>query len=1003
MLSALVDAEGNATAAPAQSGAGAFCPQTCRETAHFCRNSDKKDNVDPNPITNMCDNCDAGFHGPTCESCTNDLGCHTGSHEKHCVHSTTFHDENPAYFDCDLVDDNYMPLLSNGREGVDGKVQIKWTKPTGWARSDNDGRMDFTMFRVEPNGLEEDTPYLLPFFKCVSKQCKMTRKYRKVGEGPVHNRIEILQDGNVDGTMSPETQSTDKVINGLANSAKLAVRGWVLVGLMVLSSSILFGAGFIKNGKLRRKTVSISGIALSIELLLLIVSNLFAMHSREEEKKGNSGGNETYTEVTYECEGETECGCAPQDPNFKEAWQPSCIGQPFENVLKQIKNVVKIICDAGDVQNEFSKYFEPARACVFVPDDIATLPIIIRCSMSQCVTNETATDIETFVSGSSSLVLELTFGALCLAVLAIVVHFVYTIRVTDTLMREWREKYKNSTEQGNIQQLQVIDHNEDEYGDSPPRTRAGSEAASPAPATLKLGTRLLSYHIGEGADALRILNKITLEVPHGESLAIMGPSGAGKTTLLDLLAARDKSGIVTGSLLLNDAPITPGRVLNVYKDIVGYVSQQDSLLPTLTVYESVLYSARLRLPAAMPDEVKRQRVTKVIEDLGLSHCKDSHIGGAKVRGISGGEKRRVSIAMELVAHPRILFLDEPTSGLDSYSALVVMQTISKMKNLRSEDESCPEFARFFNYKTVLIFSIHQPSREIFSLFDNLMLLSKGSLLYCGKASQALETFARLGYRAPDTTTNASDFLLKIASTLTTNERSVLASTALTALPCGNARENSVVSDHSEHIFAGFCSDEDSDTEHDALITMSDTLVTPNTERISDGRPHGPRRPAPHALPAALQEAEANRRYYVNFYQELAIVGRRGFHCLVGNYYLVMCHVVVTLALGGLLLVFYSRQPLTLPGILNRAGCLSFTMILLGFSSMSALELFLNEREVYVAERNNRYYGSLSYFLTKIVFDIIPLRIIPPLFLGSITYNQMGLRTVCFGERLGLSS
>lgn len=145
-------------------------------------------------------------------------------------------------------------------------------------------------------------------------------------------------------------------------------------------------------------------------------------------------------------------------------------------------------------------------------------------------------------------------------------------------------------------------------------------------------------------------------------MAVIGASGAGKSTFLDLLARKSKTGSVTGDILVNGKKVDNAE----YRRVVGFVDQEDTLMGTLTVYETVLYSAMLRLPRDMSLEDKTMRTLETMHELGILGIRDSRIGESGQRSISGGEKRRVSIACELVTSPSILFLDEPTSGESSF-------------------------------------------------------------------------------------------------------------------------------------------------------------------------------------------------------------------------------------------------------------------------------------------------------------------------------------------------
>ena len=152
------------------------------------------------------------------------------------------------------------------------------------------------------------------------------------------------------------------------------------------------------------------------------------------------------------------------------------------------------------------------------------------------------------------------------------------------------------------------------------------------------------------------------------------------------------------------------------------MTQEDVLLGTLTVRETITYSANLRLPNTMTKEEIDDIVEATIMEMGLQECSDRVIGNWHLRGISGGEKKRLSIALEILAKPQILFLDEPTSGLDSASAFFVIQTL---RNVARDGRT-------------VISSIHQPSSEVFALFDDLFLLSSGETVYFGDAKMAVE-------------------------------------------------------------------------------------------------------------------------------------------------------------------------------------------------------------------------------------------------------------------------
>uniref|UniRef100_A0A7N6AK35 ABC transporter domain-containing protein n=1 Tax=Anabas testudineus TaxID=64144 RepID=A0A7N6AK35_ANATE len=221
--------------------------------------------------------------------------------------------------------------------------------------------------------------------------------------------------------------------------------------------------------------------------------------------------------------------------------------------------------------------------------------------------------------------------------------------------------------------------------------------------------------------------------------AIMGATGSGKTSLLDVLAGRkDPAGLRIGSVLVDGRAVTSELRLSS-----AYVVQDDILMGTLTVKENLLFSANLRLnPKLYTTTDKHSRVAAIIQDLGLADC----IGTEFLRGVSGGERKRCSIGMELITSPSLLFLDEPTTGLDSNTANCIINLLHKLSR---------------RGKTV-IFSIHQPRYSIFKQFDHLTLMHKGEVVYAGAADYALDYFTNLGYQI-DAFNNPADFFMDITN------------------------------------------------------------------------------------------------------------------------------------------------------------------------------------------------------------------------------------------------
>ncbi|XP_062517758.1 protein white-like isoform X1 [Corticium candelabrum] len=234
-----------------------------------------------------------------------------------------------------------------------------------------------------------------------------------------------------------------------------------------------------------------------------------------------------------------------------------------------------------------------------------------------------------------------------------------------------------------------------------------------------------------------ILHNVTGAVNPGQLIAIIGASGAGKSTFLNVLARQNTARLkVSGSVLVNGKDIG-----NEVKDISAYVQQEDIFIGTLTVKEHLIFQAMLRMEKTISTAQKWKRVVDVLREMGLQKCAKTVIGiPGKLKGISGGEKKRLSFASEILTNPPLLFVDEPTSGLDSFMAETVVKVLQQMA---------------LSGRTILC-TIHQPSSEIFEMFGSLLLLAEGRTAYLGPRNAAIPYFRRLEYPCPDNY-NPADF------------------------------------------------------------------------------------------------------------------------------------------------------------------------------------------------------------------------------------------------------
>ncbi|KAH7577034.1 hypothetical protein JRO89_XS01G0195900 [Xanthoceras sorbifolium] len=271
----------------------------------------------------------------------------------------------------------------------------------------------------------------------------------------------------------------------------------------------------------------------------------------------------------------------------------------------------------------------------------------------------------------------------------------------------------------------------------------------------RIRTKRLSYKLSRRVDEFNrfclravpasacILKNVNCEARPGEITAIAGPSGAGKTTLLEILAGMVPLSRVSGYVLVNEQPMN----VRQFRRVSGYVTQDEALFPLLTVEETLMYSARLRLPGGLNRAAAR--VKELLRELELEHVANVRIGGESHRGISGGEKRRVSIGVDLVHNPAVLLIDEPTSGLDSASALHVVVLLKSMAMKQG--------------KTIML-TIHQPGFRILELFDKILLLSNGTVLHHGSL-HLLEHRLRFAGHSIPRHVNVLEFAIEVTQAL----------------------------------------------------------------------------------------------------------------------------------------------------------------------------------------------------------------------------------------------
>ncbi|KAH7289660.1 hypothetical protein KP509_30G013300 [Ceratopteris richardii] len=422
-----------------------------------------------------------------------------------------------------------------------------------------------------------------------------------------------------------------------------------------------------------------------------------------------------------------------------------------------------------------------------------------------------------------------------------------------------------------------------------------------------------------------VLHGLTGYAEPGKILAIMGPSGSGKSTLLDALAGRLSSNArVTGEIThlngSNGRSLTNGRS-------IAYVTQDDTLIGTLTVRETIMYSANLRLPGGSSSPEKLELVEKAILEMGLSDSADTPVGNWHLRGLSGGEKRRLSIALEILTRPYVLFLDEPTSGLDSASAFFVTATLRKL-------------ARDGN--RTLIASVHQPSSEVFALFDSLFLLSNGRTVYFGNRMKAEQFFSDAGYPCPPLGNPSDHYLCAINSDFDTIKSSFITDLE-SSYPIQNISStemaNILVGAYRTSTFAG--------TAHlkaeELLVQQRQdkTRLVPDMSRIVTAGFFG-------------QTMALTQRSFVNMKRDM------------GYYWLrLLIYIMLTVCIG----TIYFKVGTSYQAISARASCMSYVTGFLTFMSIGGFPSFVEDMKVFSREHLNGHYGVLPFVLANFLSSL----------------------------------
>ncbi|KAI9088861.1 P-loop containing nucleoside triphosphate hydrolase protein [Phlyctochytrium arcticum] len=411
-------------------------------------------------------------------------------------------------------------------------------------------------------------------------------------------------------------------------------------------------------------------------------------------------------------------------------------------------------------------------------------------------------------------------------------------------------------------------------------------------------------------------------------LAIMGPSGSGKTTLMNTLACRITSATTSGTARLDGMDYSASDL----KKVAGMVPQDDLLNGLLTCEETLYYTAELRLPSSMSKSDKALRVEKVLRQLGIYHVRHTIVGDQLNRGISGGERKRLCVAMELLTQPRLLFLDEPTSGLDSVTALLLCETLKKL----AASGLC-----------TVVCTIHQPQSRIFQLFDDLLLLKSGKIVYYGPAADTMRFFADAGFPLP-AETNPADHMLDVISPPPPNYNSVE----------GSMDADEIAIDRINKI---------QDATPAVIIDMKEKSIMQQN----------------HALTKTLTRPPWRYQFCILFERSMKEFVRSKSVIITQ----LLQNIILAALIGG---VFWQIGD-TQASVVRRQPVLFFCVVNQGmFGSLSMINSFPKERLLVLRERAAGTYNVSAYFLSKNISEGI-LQVACPIAFSFIAYFMIGFQ------------
>ncbi|KAJ9505495.1 hypothetical protein QJQ45_028204, partial [Haematococcus lacustris] len=519
-----------------------------------------------------------------------------------------------------------------------------------------------------------------------------------------------------------------------------------------------------------------------------------------------------------------------------------------------------------------------------------------------------------------------------------------------------------------------------------------------------------------------IIKGVTGLIEPGRLTALMGASGAGKTSMLNLLAGNvSGKGSVAGSITVNGEKMDGGKM----RTMSGFVHQasfnldvlasnslhgmhvacmqEDVILDTMTVREALLFAAQLKLPNDMPYAEKERRAMDIAHLLNLRKSLDSIVGSALEKGISGGEKRRLSLGMEMVTNPSILFLDEPTSGLDSFTAYKVAtpaavaprnpgraSTVLLTSSREPHRQRPPlRYTGFhavhgaaltgfglglqvvrilssvaYKYGRTIICTIHQPSSEVFNIFDDTIILAEGQVLFHGPVQSMVPYFGALGYHCP-THFNPADYLFmevlhQGATSATEDTFDFIAGSKEDEKSRAKAREEE--SGRIKGLLSAW---------NGSAINQKMTYAITSGATINTG-----------VHESAIQQT-------AGFWIQFALLAKRAGYNAMRNKLILKGKLAQTVFLSLIVGLIYLQLGNDAKSVQDRQGSLFFIVVQALFGSlMGVLTVFGGEKVVFQREYGSYMYGLPSYFTSRWLVEL-PAHIVMPILSSVIIYFMVG--------------